>query len=113
MFGLFGSKKYNEMSATAFAEALKSNKDVVLLDVRSAGEFSSGHIKSAKNIDVQSASFQANVQKLDKTKQYLVYCRSGMRSGSACSTMASLGFTNLVNLKGGIMSWTSSGFPVQ
>ena len=113
MFGLFGTKKYAEMDAQAFAQELSNNKNVVLIDVRSPGEFHSGHIKGAKNIDLQSSSFKAQLEKLDKSKKYLVYCRSGMRSATACNSMASMGFSDVVNLKGGIISWSSAGYPVQ
>jgi rhodanese-related sulfurtransferase len=113
MFGLFGTKKYKEMGASDFAHEIQNNKEVVLLDVRSSGEFTSGYIKGAKNVDIRSNDFSAKVEKLDKSKKYLVYCHSGMRSASACSAMANLGFADVVNLRGGIMAWTSNGFPVQ
>jgi len=79
--------------------------DTVILDVRTAGEFEEGFIPHAKNIDIMGGRFVDELTKLDKSKTYLVYCRSGNRSGSACSVMAANGFTKVYNLANGIMFW--------
>ncbi len=105
MLGLFNkSKSFTDLSSADFEAEMKRGNSVIL-DVRSRGEFASGHIQGAKNIDVQSPDFDAHVQKLDSSKSYLVYCRSGMRSASACSRLSKQGFENVSNLKGGIMAW--------
>ncbi|MGY6559948.1 MAG: rhodanese-like domain-containing protein [Nitritalea sp.] len=106
MFSFFksGPKGYTDSNAAAFQEGLKA-KDAVLIDVRSAGEFQSGKLKGARNIDIMSANFQQQIANLPKDKTYYVYCRSGNRSGQACALMAKAGFENLHNLAGGIMSW--------
>jgi rhodanese-related sulfurtransferase len=82
---------------------------VTLIDVRTAGEFASGHIKDAINIDWESGTFERDVLALDKKKTYAVYCRSGNRSGQATAQMAKDGFTSIYNLNGGIIDWTNSG----
>ena len=82
---------------------------VVLLDVRTYGEFMGGHISGATNIDFESMTFEADIQKLDKTKTYAVYCRSGNRSGQATALMAKDGFTSVFNLNGGIIDWQAAG----
>ncbi|MCC5919631.1 MAG: rhodanese-like domain-containing protein [Cyclobacteriaceae bacterium] len=107
MFNLFNTKPkaYSDISADDFS-TLMSEKNTVVLDVRTAGEFQSGKIKGAKNIDIMDAQFMNKINKLPKDKNYLVYCRSGNRSGQACSMMAEAGFTQLNNLKGGIMRWS-------
>lgn len=89
---------------TRFASKMKE-KNVVILDVRTPEEFQSGYIKGAILINVQSAGFDAAIQKLDKQKTYLVYCRSGARSMNAARKMKSAGFEQLYNLDGGIMGW--------
>jgi len=105
MFGLFNkSKAFNEATATEFADQMKASNTVVL-DVRTRGEFAGGYIKGAKNIDVNDGAFTKKIAGLDKSKNYLVYCRSGMRSASACNYMSDNGFENVTNLRGGIMSW--------
>jgi len=85
---------------------------VVVLDVRTAGEFAEGHLENAINIDVEGGQFDAGIAQLDKTKTYAVYCRSGRRSGVAVGKMSEAGFTSLFNLNAGITDWQNQGFPV-
>lgn len=84
---------------------------VVVLDVRTPGEFSQGHIQGAINIDVEASTFDSEIAKLDKTKTYAVYCHSGNRSGVATKAMAKAGFTHLFNLQSGIADWMAQGMP--
>jgi rhodanese-related sulfurtransferase len=89
------------------------NPNFVLLDVRTPGEFSESHIEGAILINYQSSDFKNKLQELDKTKTYLVYCRSGMRSAGSASTMKSLGFQDVYNMVGGIMEWERWGLPLK
>lgn len=93
----------------AQAAALAADAGVTVLDVRTPAEFAEGHIEGATNVDFESASFASEVAKLDPSKPYLVYCRSGNRSGQAVAQMAGLGFANLWDLNGGIINWTADG----
>lgn len=102
-----GSGSYQNLDNNQFAEQM-TQADTVILDVRTPGEFASGRIPKAINIDVTGNSFTAQIAKLDPQKNYLVYCRSGMRSAKACGIMAENGFTHLFNLSGGISSWTGN-----
>lgn len=106
MFSLFSTKakKYQDLPADAFKD-LSLQPDTAILDVRTLGEFSSGKIRGARNLDIMSPGFYNQVANLSKDKTYLVYCRSGNRSGQACDVMASLGFEKLKNLSGGIARW--------
>ena len=79
--------------------------DTVVLDVRTEGEYEEGFIPHAINLNLMSPDFMQHLERLDKSKTYLVYCRSGNRSGTACSIMASKGFTKVFNLANGIMFW--------
>ena len=88
------------------------NPNFIILDVRTADEFNSGHIAGAINIDYTSAQFTADVGMLDKTKQYLVYCRTGIRGAAATQIMVGLGFVNVQNIAGGITAWIQDGYPV-
>jgi len=99
------------MSVSEFADVI-ATQDVVVLDVRTPGEFAAGHIANAINIDAESGNFATEIQSLDKTKTYAVYCQSGRRSGIATKTMADSGFMNLYNMMGGIIDWTNSGYPL-
>lgn len=101
------------VSASQFQELSKKD-DVILVDVRTPEEFTSGHIEGAVNLNFnEKNTFEASLGKLDKNKTYLVYCRSGNRSGQAVALMQTKGFTSLTNLSGGIQSWQSAGFPLQ
>ncbi len=79
--------------------------NMVVLDVRTPAEIAKGKIEGAIEIDIRSNDFQEKIQKLDKEKTYLVYCRSGRRSVKACGVLEKNGFTNLYNLKGGFNVW--------
>lgn len=100
--------KVTNLNVNDFATKIK-DASVTLIDVRTAGEFSSGHIAGAKNIDWESGTFERDVLALDKNKTYAVYCRSGNRSGQATAQMAKDGFTHVYNLDGGIINWTAAG----
>jgi rhodanese-related sulfurtransferase len=82
---------------------------VVLIDVRTPGEFSEGHIVDALNIDVQSSSFQSEIAALDKNATYALYCRSGNRSGAAADIMAEAGFTKILNAQVGFVDLVNAG----
>lgn len=107
---LFGSKSttsdaIKNYNSDEFRAALQSKK-AQLIDVRTASEFNGGHINKAKNIDVFNAgAFEKECQKLNKEEPVYVYCRSGARSMTAAKKLAKMGFTQIVNLKGGYMAW--------
>lgn len=88
-------------------KSLSEQDDAVILDVRSPAEKAEGVIPGYKMINFFSGDFADEVSRLDKNKTYLLYCRSGNRSGSACGLMASKGFTKLYNLNGGIHAWNA------
>lgn len=106
MFGLFESepKIYEDLGGNEFKSKYTSIQGAVLLDVRSPGEFKGDRLKGARNMDIMSPSFAGQVETLDKSKAYFLYCRSGNRSGNACTVMAEKGF-KAYNLKRGIGDW--------
>jgi rhodanese-related sulfurtransferase len=85
---------------------------VVILDVRTPGEFAEGYIEGAQMIDFQGGSFETEIASLDKNATYAVYCRSGNRSGQAVKIMQDAGFPNLFNLEGGVIDWANQGMPL-
>ncbi len=106
MFNLFSNetKAYKSLSGKEFKDEYSKSKQPVMIDVRTPAEFASGSIGNAKNIDVLSLNFKKQLNSLDKGKEYFLFCRSGSRSGQACSIMAAHGF-KVYNLKGGIGAW--------
>lgn len=95
-----------DLSQEEWASQLKKDNNSFILDVRTEEEVEEGYIPGSKNIDIyKGQGFIEELEKLDKSKNYYVYCRSGNRSGQACAIMNSIGFKNTYNLEGGFMSW--------
>ena len=82
--GLTGCSAQEPIDMSAYA---------AVIDVRTPAETSEGHLEGAKLFDVQDAAFMSNLETLDKSADYYVYCRSGNRSGQAIATMKANGFT--------------------
>lgn len=86
-----------------------SQPGTTVIDVRTPAEFAAGHIDGAVNINVESDTFNGQIDALDKNGTYAVYCHSGRRSTLATDAMAQAGFTKLFNLKGGIADLQAAG----
>lgn len=88
-------------------EALKLMEDenVIILDVRAPWEFAEGHIKNGENLDFTDPDFLENMEKLDKNKKYILYCKTGRRGGLAMDAMKNAGFPHVYNLIGGYECW--------
>jgi|SRR5690606_6927836 rhodanese-related sulfurtransferase len=86
-------------------EQIITQNEVTIIDVRTPGEYKSGHIKNAQNINVQSGDFKAKMQNFEKEKPIYIYCRSGARSANAGKILEEMGFTEIYDLKGGVLSW--------
>ena len=104
MFNSIFSKKETDLDGKAFKQKFETADKALLIDVRTAGEFSSGSITGAKNLDATARDFQTQVKRLDKDKTYFLFCRSGNRSSSAASLFEKLGLKSY-NLIGGIGAW--------
>lgn len=88
-------------------EGISKDKDSIVIDVRTKEECLHGMIENAIHLDIcDLENFTSEVEKMDKSKNYFVYCMAGGRSGSACKIMNDLGFENTYNLMGGISCWT-------
>jgi rhodanese-related sulfurtransferase len=83
----------------------------VLLDVRTPKEFDAERIAGAVMVDYNSPSFRDEMAKLDRSKSYLVYCRTGNRTNGAVKVMRELGFPNVIVFPGGITKWKEAGYP--
>ena len=90
---------------------IKADSNIAILDVRTAKEFADGHVAGAVNIDVNQADFTQKIDQLDRSKTYIVYCRSGRRSSKAVGIMATKGFKNLYNVSDGFVGWNKNGLP--
>ena len=103
---LFGNHSdINNLDYDSFEKMLNEDKNSVLIDVRTFGENKSLRIPNTILIDIHKPNFLDQIEKLDRSKSYFVYCRSGGRSHSAYKQMKSMGFEKVYNLKGGIINW--------
>ena len=98
-------QKLNNLPPEVFKKAVETDANGVLIDVRRPEEFATGYIAGAKNLDYLAYDFWDEVEQLDGTKNYYVYCRSGRRSLRACTLMQNGGFQNVFHLDGGLNAW--------
>ena len=97
--------------ASAWIRENGSRGDFVLLDVRTPQEYRDERIAGALLIDYLSESFREDLGSMDRGKRYLIYCRTGNRSGKAVSLMKELRFREVRHLSGGIVKWKEQGLP--
>jgi phage shock protein E len=96
---------FQNIDAKTFEQKIQE-PNAVVIDVRTPEEIADGYIQGATIFtDVNGNDFEKQIQALDKTKTYLVYCRSGARSSKAAEYMVGNGFGNVYNLSGGILDW--------
>ena len=108
--------EYPELSPAETRDLLEKRSgdpDFVLLDVRTRKEFDAERIAGAVMVDYRSPSFRDQMAKLDRSKSYLVYCRTGNRTSGAVKVMRELGFPNVFVFPGGITKWKEAGFPTK
>jgi phage shock protein E len=86
---------------------------LVVLDVRTPEEFTTGHLSDAVLLDFYESDFADSLAELDRDTPYFVYCRSGNRSGQTIQLMQTLGFTNVTELSGGINEWNVANLPLK
>ncbi|MDQ3046805.1 MAG: rhodanese-like domain-containing protein [Bacteroidota bacterium] len=101
------------VSAERFKSIAASEKDAVIIDLRTNDEIKKGIIKGAIQMDYLAKDFDTQMAKLDKNKTYLVYCQGGGRSGDAAEYMEKQGFKRVFNLEKGFSDWVTKGFPVE
>lgn len=101
---IFKNDAFENLGATEFLSKFNNTPGAVLLDVRTPAEVADKKINGATNLDYYSPQFAEQLAKLDRSKPYFVYCRSGQRSANACRQLHGLGFSQLYNLAGGILA---------
>ena len=95
---------YRQITAAEAVSLMEAEENYIILDVRTAQEYSEKHIPKAVNIPNESIGTEDLPALPDKNQLILVYCRSGNRSKQASEKLAALGYTNIVEF-GGINSW--------
>ena len=108
-------KVSTELSAQQAKELIaqhRNDPEFVILDVRTPAEYQQGHIGGAVLLDYYSPRFNQSLDILDRSRTYLIYCRSGSRSGRTSQKLAALGFTKVYDLAGGVLAWNSRKYPL-
>lgn len=113
LWQIFGSK-ISGIKEVGVIEAtqLINHKDALVLDVREDREFSGGHIPDAKHIPLGQLGHRVGELEKFKERPIVINCRSGARSANACGILRKSGFTEVYNLKGGIMAWEQANMPI-
>jgi len=115
-FDLFAGQAFTDITGTETAQVLKTEKDILVLDVRTAQEFTGelGHLKGAKLIPVDELSARIGEISAYKNKKVLVVCRSGVRSRKASSILVNAGFENVYNVTVGMAGMNQvPGAPIE
>lgn len=100
---------YKTLKIAEAKEYVENAPQTVWLDVRTSDEVARGKIEGALHADVNADNFKEVVSGLDKSKTYMVYCKSGGRSAKASDILTGLGFT-VINMGGGFDAWVSAGY---
>lgn len=109
----FSQGVIKNVDAATFKKMIDEKKNI-LIDLRTADEIKSkGKIKGAIELDFLDKNAEANIEKLDKKKTYLIYCAGGGRSGDCAELMKKQGFKEVVNLEKGFGDWKNKGFEIE
>lgn len=93
-------------------EQSREDPDFKILDIRTPAEYEKGHIEGAMLIDFYRPDFKQQIMRLHRGKSYLIYCRSGNRSGKALRLINEMGFKMVYHLAGGILEWQAKNYPL-
>jgi rhodanese-related sulfurtransferase len=88
------------------------NQGALLVDVRTQAEFDSGHIVDARHLPQEQTAQAGETLKRFKDKVVITCCETGMRSGATARVLRTQGFTNAVNLRGGLQAWRAENLPL-
>ena len=87
------------------------NPCFTLLDIRTRQEFDAGHLQGAMVLDYRDSTFTEKLGQLDRNRTYLIYCRTGHRTGLVMPVLKEMGFNTIYHMLGGITDWKKEGLP--
>lgn len=105
-------KTISTEEAADLIESNQDNPDFHIIDVRTPSEYEEVRLENAYNVDYYSPTFKQDIDEFEKGDVYLVYCRSGNRSGKAMTVFRDLGFLEVYDMAGGITKWIAEDRPV-
>jgi phage shock protein E len=91
---------------------ITTDPNFMILDLRIPEEYGQGHINKARLLNFYDPSFKTQLETMDRNQPYIIYCRSGARSGEAMQIMQEMGFRKVFNIKGGTLAWQAKGYPL-
>lgn len=107
------NKNNSSLPVAEFEKAI-NNPNIQVLDVRTAVEYNSGHLKKSLQADwYNQKQFEERVKALDKSKPVYVYCLTGVRSAAAVKQLRQNGFSNVQDLQGGLIAWKLANKPIE
>ena len=114
LWSFFGNR-LRGIADVDIVEALQliNHKSALVLDVREDSDYKSGHILNAKWIPLGKLAERVGELEKYREQPIVVVCRSGNRSATACSLLGKQGFTQAVNMAGGVMAWGKSNLPLE
>ena len=105
--------KIADVNPAKALDIIKNNKNVMIIDVRTPGEYNEGHFEGAINLDYNGGVFKEKISGYDKNNAYVLFCRSGRRSKAALDIMKELGFKEVYNIEGGMLKWNEEKLPLK
>jgi rhodanese-related sulfurtransferase len=105
-------QQIKQITSKEAANMLKSDKNLVVLDVRTPEEFKDGHIKGAINIDIRQPDAFVKIDKLNRNSRYIVHCRTNHRSQVAVDHMMKNGFKTIIQIMDGFNGWSQNNLPI-
>lgn len=109
MFG-FLSPKVPQIEAAELKSAIDNGENCVILDVRTKGEFEKGSIKGSVNVPIDLIETRIKDIVLNKEIKIYVYCLSGSRSAAAVASLLTMGYTNVFDVRSGVLGWRGAGY---
>jgi rhodanese-related sulfurtransferase len=101
------------LTACSTAEPIEMSLVAAVIDVRTPEEVSAGYLEGSLKFDFQGPNFASEIVTLDKSKDYVIYCRSGNRAGGAINFMKQNGFTGTLTNAGSLDEAASAtGLPI-
>jgi rhodanese-related sulfurtransferase len=104
--------KFITITPESALDLIEKEPEIAILDIRPEEDFVKEHIPGAVNLDYDGHQFQSKVEKLDKTRPYIIYCKSGVRGGYFMEKMLESGFIGAYNILGGFVAWKISKLPL-
>lgn len=104
-FAFVANENVKNISAEEAYKLIENNKEVIIIDVRTRGEYKSGHIPGSKSIPVNEIASRINELEKYKDNSVIVHCASGSRSMSAVRVLLKNNFSNIYHMNRGLTGW--------